>query len=150
MKERQRVGAIIFFENKIASMYREQEDRTFYTFPGGGMEEDETEEECVVREVFEEFGINVRPIKKLYVYENEGNVEHFYLCEWIDGKFGSGTGEEFQPDRNNGVYRPTLIEIFDIPNLPLMPPKIAKIFFEDYLENGRQLCNTVKIVQKIE
>lgn len=150
MEKRNRTRAIIFFEGKIVSMYREFEGRKYYTFPGGGMEEAETEDECVRREVLEEFGLTVKPIKKVYIYENDISVEHFYICEWLSGEFGSGTGEEFQPDRNRGVYKPTLISISDIPKLPLMPPEVSSVFYEDFSKNGEPLRDEVlKIVGKI-
>lgn len=138
--------AIIIYEGKLGSMYRERQDRIFYTFPGGGMEDAETEEECVKREVFEEFGIIVKPIKKIYTYENPNSIEHFYVADWISGEFGSGKGEEFQENRNNGVYIPKFIEISDIPNLPLMPPEVASAFYEDYTKNGKELRNDVKFI----
>ena len=145
-QKRIRARAIIIHEEKLVSMYRETQGRIFYTFPGGGMEENESEEECVKREVLEEFGIIVKPIKKIYTYENQNSIEHFYVAEWISGKFGSGQGEEFQENRNNGVYIPRLIEISDIPNLPLMPPEIASAFFEDYTKNGENLRDEVKFI----
>ena len=110
------------------------------------MEENETEEECVKREVLEEFGLIVNPIKKLYTYENKNSIEHFYLAEWVSGEFGSGEGEEYQENRNNGVYIPKLIRIDDIPNLPLMPPEVARAFYEDYINNGKSICDQVKFI----
>ena len=145
-EKRIRARAIIMYEGKLVSMYRERHGRIFYTFPGGGMEESETEEECVKREVLEEFGIIVKPIKKVYTYENQNSIEHFYVAEWISGEFGSGEGEEFQENRNNGVYIPKFIEISDIPNLPLMPPEVASAFYEDYTKNGKELRNDVKSI----
>lgn len=144
--KRLRARAIILHGDKLLSMYRERDGRVFYTFPGGGAEGNETGEECVVREVYEELGINVKPIKLAYVYENQLSIEHFYLCEWTSGEFGTGNGEEYQPDRNKGLYRPTMINIADIPNLPLMPPEVATAFCQDYKQNGRPLCNEVKNV----
>lgn len=145
-EKRKRVRGIVFLDGKIVSMYREFQGRCFYTFPGGGMEEGETEEECVKREVFEEFGMIVKSIKKVYVYENERSLEFFYTCEWVSGEFGSGVGEEFQPNRDRGIYRPTLLEIEDIPNLPLMPPEVAKAFVEDFKLSGKNLRDDVKRV----
>ena len=81
-KKRERARAIIFREGKFVSMYREKQGRIYYTFPGGGIEENESEEACVKREVFEEFGIIVEPIKKVYIYENKISIEHFYLAKW--------------------------------------------------------------------
>lgn len=144
--KRRRVRAIIIKDGKIVSMYREREDRIFYTFPGGGMEGTETEEDCVKREVMEEFGLTVKPIKKVYTYESQNSIEHFYVVDWISGEFGTGEGEEFQENRNNGVYIPKFIEIKDIPNLPLMPPEVAMAFYEDFVENGEKVRNDVKFL----
>mgnify|MGYP003501842463 CR=1 FL=1 len=38
----------------------------------------------------------------------------------------------------------TMIEISNIPNLPLMPSEIASFFYEDYLNNGIELRNDTK------
>ena len=146
MGKRIQARAIIISDDKLLSMYREKEGRIFYTFPGGGIEPNETEEDCVKREVLEEFGITVKPIKKLYTYESQNSVEHFYLADWISGEFGSGNGEEFQDNRNKGVYIPKMIKIWDIPNLPLMPPEVATVFYEDYLKSGKELGNDIKIL----
>ena len=145
-EKRTRVRAIIINNEKIISMYREKPDRIFYTFPGGGAEENETEQECVIREVYEEFGINIEPIKKVYTYENNISVEHFYICKWISGDFGTGEGEEFGREQTNGIYKPTMINISDIPKLPLMPPEVAKQFYEDYLANKTEIRNEVKFL----
>lgn len=145
--KRKRARAIIIKDNKLVSMYREFGDRKFYVFPGGGMEGNESEEECVVREVYEEFGIRAKPIKKVYIYENEKSIEYFYLCDWISGEFGTGVGEEFDENSNKeGVYIPKLIEINDIPNLPLMPQEVALSFYEDYKSNGLLLRDDVNLI----
>ena len=145
-KKRERARAIIVRDGKFVSMYREKQGRIYYTFPGGGIEENESEEACVKREVFEEFGIIVEPIKKVYIYENKISIEHFYLAKWLSGEFGSGKGEEFQENQNNGIYIPKLIEISDIPKLPLMPPEVASAFYDDYIRNGKDLRNDVKFI----
>ena len=137
--KKQRARAIIFFDNQIATMYREREGRIFYSLPGGGLEGNESEQEGVVREVYEEFGIVVEPIKKVYIYEYTTGEEHFYICKYISGEFGSGEGEEFGPEKNNGLYKPTKINIKDIPTLPLMPPEVAQALYEDYSKNKEDL-----------
>lgn len=145
-QKRIRVRGIILIDGKLVSMYREFDDRKFYTFPGGGLEGNESEEECVTREVLEEFGLNIKPINKVYTYENQRSIEHFYTCEYISGSFGTGEGEEFQNNTNKGFYKPTLLEIKDIEHLPLMPQEVAQAFLKDYIENGNLLRNDVKIV----
>lgn len=147
MEKKGRARAIIIMDNKIVAMYRERDGRIYYTFPGGGMENGETEVDCVKREVMEEFGLEVEPIKKVYSYENELSVEHFYIAKYVSGQFGTGEGEEYQEDRSRGVYIPKMVDINDIPNIPLMPPEIAKVFYEDYLANGEELRNDVLVVK---
>jgi 8-oxo-dGTP pyrophosphatase MutT (NUDIX family) len=147
MEKRVRCRAIVIINDKIVAMYRERDGRIFYTFPGGGLEGTESELDCVKREVVEEFGMQVEPIKKVYAYENEISVEYFYVAKHISGEFGSGVGEEFQPDRNRGVYIPTLLSIKDIPNTPLMPPEVAEAFYSDYNKNGESVRNDVLTIK---
>ena len=147
MGKRIRCRAIVFIDDKIVTMYRERDGRIYYTFPGGGIEENETELECVKREVFEEFGMVVEPIKKVYSYENEISVEYFYVAKHVSGEFGTGEGEEFESDRSRGVYIPKLLAIKDIPNTPLMPPEIAEAFFEDYSKNGESVRENVLTIK---
>lgn len=142
--------AIVIIDGKLIAMYRERDGRVYYTFPGGGKEKGETLEECVKREVLEEFGMVVEPIKKVYIYESAKSIEHFYLVKWISGEFGTGKGEEFQADRNRGVYIPKLVEISSLNNLPLMPPEVALAFFKDYSKNGEQIRkDTLNVFQKV-
>lgn len=147
--KRLRIGAIILQDEKLVSMYRERDGRIYYTFPGGGAEEGESEEECVIREVYEEFGIEVKPIKKVYTYENDRAVEHFYVCEWVGGVFGTGQGEEYDVNQPYGIYKPVLIDVSEIPSLPLMPPEVAAEFYKDYISNGKQIRPDVKLLYPI-
>lgn len=144
MDKRISCRAIIIKDNKMVSMYREKGDRTYYTFPGGGKNNDEDLDACVVREVIEEFGMTVEPIKLVYTYEDEKSVQYFYLCKWVSGEFGSGVGEEFQPDRNKGVYIPTMIDLNNLTNLPLMPPEVKDALYEDFKVYGENLANETK------
>ena len=100
--ERIRVAGIIKINGGYAFMHRKnvikrKDFREYYTFPGGGLEENETLEEGVIREIKEEFGIKVKVIKKLYeMYSEKFNQrEYFFLCEYESGVFGTGNGPEF-------------------------------------------------------
>lgn len=56
-----------------------------YLIPGGGLEENETLEECCVREVCEETGYIVKPVCRFLTmneyYEDCKYVSHYFLCE---------------------------------------------------------------------
>ena len=146
MKEKIRVAGIVKINDGYAFMHRRnvikrKDFQEYYAFPGGGLEEGETLEDGVIREIKEEFGINVKVIKKLYEMKSEkfNQKEYFFLCEYIDGEFGTGDGPEFNNDPKyieSGEYLPEIIKKDDIENLLLFPPEIKEKFVED-LKNDK-------------
>ena len=69
--QRIRLAGIIPMENGFALMHRKDviknpDRQEYYVFPGGGREGNETYEEGTLREIKEEFGIDVKIVKKLY------------------------------------------------------------------------------------
>ena len=113
----------------------------YYTFPGGGQEEKETLEEGTIREIKEEFGIDVEVVEKLYEMENgeKNQKEYFYLCKYIGGKFGTGQGPEFSGDpkyAHRGKYIPEIVKREDIEKITLLPYEIRDKFIKD-MKNGR-------------
>lgn len=145
MKEKIRVAGIVKINDGYAFMHRKnvikrKDFQEYYAFPGGGLEEGENLEEGVIREIKEEFGINVKVIKKLYEMKSEkfNQKEYFFLCEYIDGEFGTGDGPEFNNDPKyieSGEYLPEIIKKDDIENLLLFPPEIKEKFVEDLKNN---------------
>lgn len=141
-----RVAGIVPIEGGFAFMHRvdvikRKDFQEYYTFPGGGLEEGETLEEGTIREIKEEFGINVKVIKKLYEMDSEkfNQKEYFFLCEYIDGKFGTGTGPEFSNDpkyKDSGKYLPEIILKNQVKEILLLPEEIRNEFIKD-IENGK-------------
>lgn len=144
MDKRVSCRAVVVDNGKLVAMYREKNDRVYYTFPGGGINDGETEHECVKRECLEEFGIVVEPVKKLYVYEDAKTIQNYYLCNWISGELGTGEGEEFEPDRNRGIYVPSLIEMEKISSLPLVPEEVVAEVLNDYNNGGLENRKEIK------
>lgn len=113
----------------------------YYTFPGGGQEGEETLEEGTIREIKEEFGIDVEIVEKLYEMENldKETKEYFFLCKYIGGEFGTGAGPEFTGDpkyAHRGQYLPEIISRKDVENITLLPFEIRDKFVED-IKKGR-------------
>ncbi|MBQ8210624.1 MAG: NUDIX domain-containing protein [Clostridia bacterium] len=72
--------AIIVADGKILLSH---ESKTgFYMSPGGSLEEGETFEECVVREVMEETGFAVSPVKH-FVTVNEYCYDILYISQYF-------------------------------------------------------------------
>ena len=139
--ERTRVAGIIPMEDGFALMHRigvkkNKQYQEYYTFPGGGLEDGETPEEGTIREIEEEFGIKVKIVKKLYEIKMEklNQKEIFFLCEYIEGKFGTGKGPEFSNDpkyADSGKYVPEIVNKEKIKNILLLPTEIRDKFIKD-------------------
>lgn len=142
--ERVRVAGIIPMEDGFAFMHRvgvkkKNDYEDYYTFPGGGLENNETPEEGTIREIKEEFGIRVKIVKKLYetYFEKFHQREIFYLCEYVDGTFGTGTGPEFNNDpqyADSGKYIPEIIKKEAVKDIFLLPKEIRDKFVKDFIE----------------
>ena len=141
-----RVAGIVPINDGFAFMHRadvikRKDFQNYYTFPGGGLEKGETLEEGTIREIKEEFGINVKIIRKLYEMNSEkfDQKEYFFLCEYIDGEFGTGTGPEFSNDpkyKDSGKYIPEIVKREEVKNLLLLQQEIKDDFVKD-IENRK-------------
>lgn len=141
-----RVAGILPIEDGFAFMHRvgvkNHPIGDYYTFPGGGKEENETLEEGVKREIKEEFGIEVEVKEKLYEMERaeeRNKKEYFFLCKYISGIFGTGTGPEFSNDpkyEDRGRYIPEIIKREDVEKILLLPYEIRDKFIQD-VKDGR-------------
>lgn len=139
--------AIIIEGDKIGFMYRKKQNHSFYCLPGGKQEENEKLEETVVREIKEEFGIDIEVVKKVYEFISESAHQHFFLCRWVDGIFGTGEGEEFSDTSDKGYYEPRLVNVSHLKELHILPKKIAKQLRKDYEQYGPNLADNVKILK---
>lgn len=82
-------AAVIFDQDKNILLVKMTYQRLHpWGLPGGGLEYGEHPEEAVVREVWEETGLNVR-IEKLLLVDawRPDRVGLFYLCRIMDGNF---------------------------------------------------------------
>ncbi len=70
-------------------------DRPLWLWPGGRAEGAESLEECAVREVREETGLEVKSNRLIYDYQSVDdindlqNAEFFFLCDVVGGQLGA-------------------------------------------------------------
>ena len=131
-KKRKAVRGIILKDENIILIHRIKDNEEYYVYPGGGLEEGETNEQCITREIKQELGINVTILKYLYRLEEEKNIEYYYLCEYLSGEIGTGTGPEFTSEKyiNNGKYIPEIHKLNEISKLNLKKI-ISNTFLQD-------------------
>ncbi|MGH7950895.1 MAG: 8-oxo-dGTP diphosphatase MutT [Limisphaerales bacterium] len=85
-------AALIFHEGKLLITQRHADAHLggLWEFPGGKRESDETFEECLVREIREELGIEIS-VGELFeeishVYAEKNLRLKFFICKWRGGE----------------------------------------------------------------
>ncbi|MED2935020.1 NUDIX domain-containing protein [Bacillus wiedmannii] len=127
---RNRGGAIIVQEGKIALIKRIREGETYYVFPGGGIEEGETAEEATKREIYEELGVHIKVEHLIAKVEYKG-TECYFNAHIIDGVFGSGKAEEFKL-KDRGSYIPLWLPMHELEKVNIKPYEVVGIIFNHY------------------
>jgi 8-oxo-dGTP pyrophosphatase MutT (NUDIX family) len=84
-----------------------------YCFPGGGIEADESEEEALVRELREELGITVRPVRRLWQCVTAWKVE---LAWWL-GELSPNAIPVANPQEVDSIHWMTPQEMALLPDL---------------------------------
>ena len=101
MEKRISSRAIIIENDELLVMFRRKikDNKTieYYAIPGGGKETNETLEENVIRELNEEFCVDIKILGYLGKKEYDNAIEHFFNCSIVNGTPKLG-GEEL--DRN--------------------------------------------------
>lgn len=128
---RNRSGAIVEVDGKIALIKRVRSNHEYYVFPGGGIEEGETPEEAAIREVKEELGIDIEIEKLLTTLTFNNRLQYYFLANYISGEFGTGDGEEFlHTNLDRGTYTPILVEKEDLKSFDIRPLEILDIIHD--------------------
>ena len=137
-----RAGGVCIYDNKILLMHRinlekpvgEQE---YYVIPGGGVEDGETVEQAVVRELDEETSVMVSTgelILKRYVTETDRD-EHYYVCTYVSGepKLREDTNEFEEMKLGIHFYKPMWLALSEINNVTIYPLEVKNILVKKYV-----------------
>jgi 8-oxo-dGTP diphosphatase len=84
-----------------------------YCFPGGGIEDGESEETALVREVREEIGVTIRPLRRLWHCVTAWKVQ---LAWWL-AELEPGAVPLANPAEVESIHWVTLREMAQLPGL---------------------------------
>lgn len=121
---RQRVAGIIIKDGQILLMHRVKNGEEYYVFPGGGVEENESSEAALKREMKEEVGLDVVDYEIVFELENEGQKEVYYLIKKFSGVVQLGGPEKERMNENN-QYQPEWIKLLKAVGLKNLFPREA-------------------------
>ena len=136
-KNKDRASAIIPYKKGLIVIHRIKDYgenlKDYYTIPGGGKEADETIEQATLREIKEELGIEIDLTKICYKLKIDERIQYFFVAKYLDGKIGSGKGDEMinVNYEKYGSYTSEIIPKEEIKNINLLPQEIKEIILRD-------------------
>jgi ADP-ribose pyrophosphatase YjhB (NUDIX family) len=119
--------AIIIENDRLLVMHRNKYGSEYYTLVGGRVNEGETVEQTLVREVQEETGLTVTGARLVYIEEHREpyNSQYIYLCEVAPhGAVGLELTSE-EADMNSygmNIHQPLWVPIRAFEHLPFRTP----------------------------
>lgn len=120
------VRGIILDEDNVILLFRRKNNKEYYAIPGGHIEENETKEECLIREIKEEYSIDVEIEKYLGNVEKGNKVDYIYKCKWVSGSLELG-GEEKIRNSEDNYYEIRRIPFKDLDNIDLFKENLDMI-----------------------
>ena len=122
---------LIFTNDYKQILLVKRRDIPVWDLPSGGMNEGESPEECVIRETFEETGLNVVVKRPVAIYNNtwkDGTI-HSFECEVVGG-------EMKLTDESKGI------DYHDVQNLPELKTLFVEQHVRDAIKNEKAIINT--------
>lgn len=129
---RRSARGIIIRAGHVALIERRRSGEHFYVAPGGSVEPGESSAEALVREIQEELGLLVEPVRIVAEVTFPDRIQLFWLADIRGGQFGTGTGLEMteRPTDAYGTYRPIWMPIAEVFRHSVRPARIATILVE--------------------
>lgn len=130
MEKRVSSRAIIIEDGKLLAMFRRKVKKDgsikeYYVIPGGGLEDGETFEENVIRELKEEFNVDIEVVKFLGTEEYDDTIANYFLCKIVNGTPKLG-GEELERMTPENYYEVRYINLNEIDNYDINAKDIIK------------------------
>lgn len=139
MEKRISARGIIIENDSVYAMFRRRikEDgrkKEYYVIPGGGIEENETLKENVIRELKEEFSVDIKVLGYLGKDEGEDSIAHFFACEIVNGTPKLG-GPEMERCSESNYYEIRTVAIADLDKVDILSTDmIKKAYNQEYID----------------
>jgi 8-oxo-dGTP diphosphatase len=99
-----RASAIVIKDDQILLMRQVFNGEEFYNIPGGSVEEGEFIEDACIREVKEEFSIDVTVKRLIYIVDSESRMNFVFSCEYQSGTPTLGGPEQARMNELDQYY----------------------------------------------
>ncbi len=118
-----RASGIIIEDDKILLIHRIRDDREYWVLPGGSVEEGESVEQALIREMEEELGIKIIEKEFAFAIENANRLEHNFLIKKYEGSCKIG-GPELERMSDTNQFILEKVNLDEISKINLLPESI--------------------------
>ncbi len=129
------VRAIIIENGKLLVMYRNKQGSEYYTLVGGRINDQESMEQALVRELKEETGLTVTAASLVFTEEHEApyNDQFIYYCEIAphdDIAIQDDAEEKHMNHLGVNIHQPFWVPIKAFDRLPFRTPQLQHAIVE--------------------
>jgi ADP-ribose pyrophosphatase YjhB (NUDIX family) len=140
--------AIIIDNDKILVMYRNKYGSQYYTLVGGRVNEGETVENALVREIMEETGLQITAAQLVFIEDHPEpyNQQYTYLCQVAphdDVKIQDNSEEALLNRLDLNVHKPLWANIQSFDNLAFRTPQLQKAILDGLKEGFPETPQTI-------
>lgn len=121
--DKNRASGVIIRGGNVLLIHRLREDREYWVFPGGSVEEGESVEDALNREMAEELGIKINKKEFLFEIENVGRTEYYFLISDYEGNPQIG-GPEIERMNEKNQYILEEKSIGELSKINLLPKEV--------------------------
>jgi 8-oxo-dGTP diphosphatase len=127
-KMRVRVGVLVLHDGKVLlAKQHVSQGQDFWIVPGGGLKKDEGLLDCARREIAEETGLAIEPIRLLYIGDffkaDQHVVDTFWLAKVVGGELRRRAGE---------IDSLRFFDVERLGSVAIKPPAMAERFLIDF------------------
>jgi len=131
---RNRAAGIVIHSEQILLIRRRKSGKEYFVIPGGGVEEQETPEQAVIRELLEETCVSTKMESLLYkISWDNSDIHFFYKLQYQSGtpQLAPDSPERIEMKQGLDFYNPEWLPLAALSDTTLYPLEVRDLILDD-------------------